>query len=69
MKKTRIDLVEGELEHLLRKTSLETRMYLHSIAKGHHVDFKLLLYVYNVGLEIGKEEAIDSTLANFENVH
>ena len=69
MKKTRIDLVEGELEYLLKKTPLEMRKYLHSIAEGHHVDYDLLLYVYNIGFELGKEEGIDSAVADFENVH
>lgn len=69
MKKTRIDLVEGELEYLLKKTTLEMRQHLHSIAEGHHVDYDLLLYVYNIGFELGKEESFDSTIANFENVH
>lgn len=69
MKKTRIDLVEGELEYLLKKTPLEMRQHLLSIAEGHQVDFDLLLYVYNIGFELGKEEGIDSAVADFENVH
>lgn len=69
MKKTRIDLVKGELEYLLSKTPLEMRKHLHSIAEGHQVDFDLLLYVYNIGFELGKEESFDTTIADFENVH
>lgn len=69
MKKTRIDFVEGEIEYLLKKTPLEMVEHLHSVANGHHVDFNLLLYVYNVGFESGKEESIDSTVADFAIVH
>ena len=69
MKKTRIDLIKGELEYLLSKTPLEMRQHLLSIAEGHQVDFDLLLYVYNIGFELGKEEGIDSAVADFENVH
>ena len=69
MKKTRINLVKGELEYLLSKTPLEMRKHLHLIAEGHHVNFDLLLYVYNIGFELGKEESFDSTIADVENVH
>lgn len=58
MEKLRIDFVEGELEYLERKTSNALKQYLHSIANGHEIDLDILLYVYNIGVETGKKEAL-----------
>lgn len=58
MKKLRIDFVDGELEYLERKTPNVLKQYLRAIANGHEIDFDILLYAYNIGVETGKKEAL-----------
>ncbi len=55
MEKIKIQFVEGELEYLKKKTSPEMRKYIHAVANGHDMDENILLYIYNVGYEKGKE--------------
>lgn len=57
MKNIKIDFVKGELDYLTNKTPTTMKQYLSSIAKGHKISFEILLYVYNVGYEMGKKQS------------
>ncbi len=64
MEKIKIQFVEGELDYLKNKTSLEMRKYIHAVAMGHNIDENILLYIYNVGYEKGKESSEKTLLKN-----